>query len=84
MDTYRLLFLAEVMIWYRVSTLYPSRIASVADSRRQSAGLSQQELARRCSMTRQAMNAVEARHYVPSTLVAMLCGANYLDAGSSS
>jgi putative molybdopterin biosynthesis protein len=40
-------------------------------SRRQAAGLSQQELARRCSMTRQAMNAIEAGHYVPSTLVAM-------------
>jgi putative molybdopterin biosynthesis protein len=40
-------------------------------SRRQSAGLSQQELARRSGMTRQAMNAIEAGHYVPSTLVAM-------------
>ncbi len=40
-------------------------------SRRQAAGLSQQELARRCRMTRQAMNAIEAGHYVPSTLVAM-------------
>jgi putative molybdopterin biosynthesis protein len=40
-------------------------------SRRQAAGLSQQELARRCGMTRQAMNAIEAGHYVPSTLVAM-------------
>jgi putative molybdopterin biosynthesis protein len=40
-------------------------------SRRQAAGLSQQELARRCGMTRQAMNAIEAEHYVPSTLVAM-------------
>jgi putative molybdopterin biosynthesis protein len=39
--------------------------------RRQAAGLSQQELARRCGMTRQAMNAIEAGHYVPSTLVAM-------------
>jgi putative molybdopterin biosynthesis protein len=39
--------------------------------RRQAAGLSQQELARRCEMTRQAMNAIEAGHYVPSTLVAM-------------
>ena len=39
--------------------------------RRQAAGLSQQELARRCAMTRQAMNAIEAGHYVPSTLVAM-------------
>jgi putative molybdopterin biosynthesis protein len=40
-------------------------------SRRQAAGLSQQELARRCAMTRQAMNAIEAGHYVPGTLVAM-------------
>src|SRR5262245_12628846 len=40
-------------------------------SRRQAAGLSQQELARRCGMTRQAMNAIEAGHYVPGTLVAM-------------
>jgi putative molybdopterin biosynthesis protein len=40
-------------------------------SRRQAAGLSQQELARRCGMTRQAMNASEAGHYVPSTLMAM-------------
>jgi putative molybdopterin biosynthesis protein len=40
-------------------------------SRRQAAGLSQQALARRCAMTRQAMNAIEAGHYVPSTLLAM-------------
>jgi len=40
-------------------------------SRRQAAGLSQQELARRCGLTRQAINAVEAGHYVPSTLVAL-------------
>jgi putative molybdopterin biosynthesis protein len=40
-------------------------------SRRQAAGLSQQELARRCGLTRQAVNAVEAGHYVPSTLVAL-------------
>jgi putative molybdopterin biosynthesis protein len=40
-------------------------------SRRQAAGLSQQALARRCNMTRQAMNAIEAGHYVPSTLAAM-------------
>jgi putative molybdopterin biosynthesis protein len=39
--------------------------------RRQAAGLSQQALARRCGMTRQAMHAIEAGHYVPSTLVAM-------------
>lgn len=40
-------------------------------SRRQAAGLSQQELARRCGLTRQAVNAIEAGHYIPSTLVAM-------------
>jgi putative molybdopterin biosynthesis protein len=40
-------------------------------SRRQAAGLSQQELARRCGMTRQAVNAIEAGHYIPSTLVAL-------------
>jgi putative molybdopterin biosynthesis protein len=40
-------------------------------SRRQAAGLSQQELARRCGLTRQAVNAIEAGHYIPSTLVAL-------------
>jgi len=40
-------------------------------SRRQAAGLSQQELARRCGCTRQAIHAIEAGHYVPSTLVAL-------------
>jgi putative molybdopterin biosynthesis protein len=40
-------------------------------SRRQAAGLSQQELARRCGLTRQAINAIEAGHYIPSTLVAL-------------
>jgi putative molybdopterin biosynthesis protein len=45
--------------------------------RRQAAGLSQQELARRCGCTRQAINAIEAGHYVPSTLVA-LCIARVL------
>jgi molybdate-binding protein/DNA-binding XRE family transcriptional regulator len=39
--------------------------------RRQAAGLSQQELARRCGMTRQAINAIEAGQYIPSTLVAL-------------
>jgi DNA-binding XRE family transcriptional regulator len=34
-------------------------------SRRQAAGLSQQELARRCGLTRQAINAIEAGHYIP-------------------
>jgi len=46
-------------------------------SRRQAAGLSQQELARRCGCTRQAISAIEAGHYVPSTLVA-LCIAKVL------
>jgi molybdate-binding protein/DNA-binding XRE family transcriptional regulator len=40
-------------------------------SRRQAAGLSQQELATRCGLTRQAVNAIEAGHYIPSTLVAL-------------
>jgi molybdate-binding protein/DNA-binding XRE family transcriptional regulator len=39
--------------------------------RRQAAGLSQQELARRCGLTRQAINAIEAGQYVPNTLVAL-------------
>ena len=39
-------------------------------SRRQAAGLSQQELVRR-GMTRQAMNAIGAGHSVPSMLVTM-------------
>jgi putative molybdopterin biosynthesis protein len=39
--------------------------------RRQAAGFSQQELARRCGLTRQAVNAIEAGHYIPSTLVAL-------------
>jgi putative molybdopterin biosynthesis protein len=46
-------------------------------TRRQAARLSQQELARRCGCTRQAINAIEAGHYVPSTLVA-LCIARVL------
>jgi molybdopterin molybdotransferase/putative molybdopterin biosynthesis protein len=40
-------------------------------SRRQAASLSQNELARRCGCTRQAINAIEAGHYVPNTLVAL-------------
>jgi putative molybdopterin biosynthesis protein len=40
-------------------------------NRRQAARLSQQELARRCGLTRQAINAIEAGQYIPSTLVAM-------------
>src|SRR5215468_1457115 len=39
--------------------------------RRQAAGLSQQALAARCGLTRQAINAIEAGQYVPSTLVAL-------------
>jgi len=39
--------------------------------RRQAAGLSQQALATRCSLTRQAINAIEAGQYVPNTLVAL-------------
>jgi molybdate-binding protein/DNA-binding XRE family transcriptional regulator len=53
----------------------PHRSAPPVDnrirSRRQAAGLSQQALARRCGMTRQAVNAIEAGHYIPSTLVAL-------------
>jgi molybdate-binding protein/DNA-binding XRE family transcriptional regulator len=40
-------------------------------SRRQALGLSQQGLATRCSLTRQAINAIEAGLYVPNTLVAL-------------
>ena len=39
--------------------------------RRQAAGLSQQGLATRCGLTRQAINAIEAGQYVPNTLVAL-------------
>src|SRR4029453_211213 len=39
--------------------------------RRQEAGLSQQALATRCGLTRQAVNAIEAGQYVPNTLVAL-------------
>jgi molybdate-binding protein/DNA-binding XRE family transcriptional regulator len=52
----------------------PQRASPVENrirSRRQAAGLSQQELARRCGLTRQAINAIEAGHYIPSTLVAL-------------
>jgi len=54
-----------------VPRVHASPIENRIRGRRQAAGLSQQELARRCGMTRQAMNAIEAGHYVPSTLVAM-------------
>ena len=69
MDTYLLLFRAEGLVWYRVRHASPheNRIRS----RRQASGLSRQELACRCVMTRQAMNAVEAGRDVSSTLVAM-------------
>ena len=33
--------------------------------------LSQQALARRCGLTRQAINAIEAGHYTPNTAVAL-------------
>jgi molybdate-binding protein/DNA-binding XRE family transcriptional regulator len=39
--------------------------------KRQAAGLSQQALATRCGTTRQAINAIEAGHYAPSTSVAL-------------
>jgi len=39
--------------------------------RRQAAGLSQQALATRCGLTRQAVHAIEAGQYVPNTLVAL-------------
>ena len=39
--------------------------------RRQAAGLSQQALATRCGLTRQAIHAIEAGQYVPNTLVAL-------------
>jgi molybdopterin molybdotransferase/putative molybdopterin biosynthesis protein len=39
--------------------------------RRQAAGLSQQVLATRCGLTRQAFNAIETGQYVPSTLSAL-------------
>jgi molybdopterin molybdotransferase/putative molybdopterin biosynthesis protein len=40
-------------------------------SKRQAAGLSQQALATRCGLTRQAINAIEAGHYAPGTSVAL-------------
>lgn len=43
-------------------------------SKRQAAGLSQQALATRCGLTRQAINAIEAGHYAPSTSVALRLG----------
>src|SRR4029453_11212421 len=39
--------------------------------RRQAMRLSQQALATRCGLTRQAINAMEAGHYSPSTTVAL-------------
>lgn len=39
--------------------------------KRQAVGLSQQALASRCGLTRQAINAIEAGHYAPSTRVAL-------------
>jgi molybdate-binding protein/DNA-binding XRE family transcriptional regulator len=49
----------------------PAPLENRIRSRRQAAGLSQQGLARRCGLTRQAINAIEAGHYVPSTLAAL-------------
>ena len=40
-------------------------------SKRQALALSQQALARRCGLTRQAINAIEAGHYTPNTAVAL-------------
>jgi putative transcriptional regulator len=54
-----------------VSREHASPVQNRIRSRWQAAALSQQELARRGGMIRQAMNAIEAGHYVPSTLVAM-------------
>jgi molybdate-binding protein/DNA-binding XRE family transcriptional regulator len=39
--------------------------------RRQAAGLSQQALAKRCGLTRQAVHAIETGRYIPSTAVAL-------------
>ena len=39
--------------------------------KRQAAAASQQALATRCGLTRQAINAIEAGHYAPSTSVAL-------------
>src|SRR5262245_16220368 len=46
-------------------------LANCLRQRRQAAGLSQQALATRCGLTRQAVNAIEAGQYVPNTLVAL-------------
>jgi putative molybdopterin biosynthesis protein len=40
-------------------------------SRRQAAGLNQQALATRCGLSRQAVSAIEAGHYIPNTAVAL-------------
>jgi len=48
-----------------------SSVQNQIRGKRQAAGLSQQELARRCGLTRQAMNAIEADHYIPNTVVAL-------------
>jgi putative molybdopterin biosynthesis protein len=48
-----------------------SSVENQIRSKRQASGLSQQELARRCGLTRQAMNAIEADHYIPNTVVAL-------------
>jgi putative molybdopterin biosynthesis protein len=40
-------------------------------SKRQAVGLSQGDLAKRCGLTRQAISAIEAGHYIPNTTVAL-------------
>jgi DNA-binding XRE family transcriptional regulator len=40
-------------------------------SKRQAVGLSQADLAKRCGLTRQAISAIEAGHYIPNTTVAL-------------
>jgi putative molybdopterin biosynthesis protein len=46
-------------------------IENTMRSRRQGLGLSQQALATRCGLTRQAVNAIEAGQYIPNTAVAL-------------
>lgn len=46
-------------------------IENTMRSRRQALDLSQQALATRCGLTRQAVNAIEASQYIPNTVVAL-------------
>jgi putative molybdopterin biosynthesis protein len=48
-----------------------SSVENQIRGKRQAAGLSQQELARRCGLTRQAIHAIEADRYIPNTVVAL-------------